>query len=323
MLFDEKIGVIVVGETHLSVQQADEIQEALGQRMDIYHSPDPENPSTRGIAIVLNREITNTKAIKVWYLIPGRAILAVLPWHGRHTITVLGVYAPAESPKENKKFWDNLHDLWMTTDLPVPDTLLGDMNLTEEPIDRLPHRRDDDAATAALARLKRLWTLKDGWRAVNPDTKEYTYTSGRQTHSRLDRIMVSPTLFKQCSGWEISDAAGGLTDHKLVSVGIKAPGAPYIGKGHYTIPLFLLCDKEFMDFTVTRGEELARKFDTLVTDAAEIQNGFKAFKDEIREFAKKRAKLANRNRTQMKAHQPRQKSHQQLNLRRYSERLTL
>ncbi|KAJ7157688.1 hypothetical protein C8R43DRAFT_883251, partial [Mycena crocata] len=106
LMFDEKIGMMVVGETHLSTQQALKIQEdgCLGRRMEIFHSPNPENPSTRGIAIVLNREITNTKGVKVHYLIPGRAILAVLPWHGRLTHTVLGVYAPAESMEENEAF---------------------------------------------------------------------------------------------------------------------------------------------------------------------------------------------------------------------------
>ncbi|KAJ7720260.1 hypothetical protein B0H16DRAFT_1216725, partial [Mycena metata] len=129
LLFDEKIGVMIVGETHLSADQADKIQKVLGKRMDIYNSTNPENPSTRGIALVLNREITNTKGVKIWYLKPGRAILAMLPWHGKLTKTILGVYAPAESMEENEKFWDELTEMWMTTDLPVPDFLLGDTNI--------------------------------------------------------------------------------------------------------------------------------------------------------------------------------------------------
>ncbi|KAJ7933980.1 hypothetical protein B0H13DRAFT_1510537, partial [Mycena leptocephala] len=131
LMFDEKIGILVVGETHLSAQQAEEIQEDshLGRRMDIYHSSNPENPSTRGIAIVLNHELTNTCGVKTHYLIPGRAILSVIPWHGQRTHTVLGIYAPAESMAENKKFWDDLYDLWMTLDLPVPDSMAGDTNI--------------------------------------------------------------------------------------------------------------------------------------------------------------------------------------------------
>ncbi|KAJ7018169.1 hypothetical protein C8F04DRAFT_1329314 [Mycena alexandri] len=151
LMFEEKIGALVVGETHLSAAQADEIQTVLGKRLDIYNSPNPDNPSTRGITLVLNREITNTKGVKIWYLKPGRAILAVLPWHGQLTHTVLGVYAPAESMEENEAFWNELCEMWLTTDLPVPDSLVGDTNLVEGPIDRLPHRPDSATAVAAPA----------------------------------------------------------------------------------------------------------------------------------------------------------------------------
>ncbi|KAJ7139965.1 hypothetical protein C8R43DRAFT_1089253 [Mycena crocata] len=260
--------------------------------MEIFHSPNPENPSTRGVAIVLNREITNTKDVKVHYLIPGRAILAVLPWHGKLTHTVLGVYAPAESMEDNEAFWDELSNLWMTIDLPAPDSLAGDTNIVEEPIDRLPHRRDGEKATAALARFKRLVGLQDGYRKINPDTKAYTYTSTRLTLSRLDRIYVPEDQMKNYRNWAISDAAGGLSDHKLVSVELIAPGSPYIGKGRYTIPLFLLRDKEFMTYTVQEGCALESKITGESENKSTIQLGFKDFKDKITDFARKRAKVA-------------------------------
>ncbi|KAJ7740845.1 hypothetical protein B0H16DRAFT_1228857, partial [Mycena metata] len=224
-------------------------------------------------------------------LIPGRAVLAVIPWHGRRTLTVLGVYAPAESMKENKKFWDDLCDLWMTTDLPVPDAMGGDTNIVEDPIDRLPHRPDNGAATAALARFKRLLGLQDGWRTVNPDTKAYTYCSGHDTFSRIDHVYVSPALFKNCRDWEISDAAGGLTDHRMVSVQLKVPGAPYIGKGRYTIPIFLLRDKKFLEHTIKLGLEIEAEMDNTPDDANRIQTCFASFKESIRDYARVRAKI--------------------------------
>ncbi|KAJ7016063.1 Endonuclease/exonuclease/phosphatase [Mycena alexandri] len=293
-MYDEKIGICIVGETHLSAAQACEIQNdhILGRRLDVYHSPNPENPSTRGLAIVLNREITNTVGVKVYYLIPGRAVLAVIPWHGKRTHTVLGVYAPAESMQENKKFWDDMCDLWLTTDLPVPDSMGGDTNIVEDPIDRLPHRPDNAAATAALARFKRLLGLQDGWRTVNPDSKEYTYCSARDTFSRIDRVYVSPTLFKYCREWEISDAAGGLTDHRMVSVQFKAPGAPFIGKGRYTIPIFLLRDRKFLEHTIKLGSEIEAEINNAPNDANKIQTCFASFKESIRDYARVRAKIA-------------------------------
>ncbi|KAJ7019145.1 hypothetical protein C8F04DRAFT_976105, partial [Mycena alexandri] len=78
LMFDEKVGMMVVGETHLSAEQAVEIQEShIGRRMEIFNSPFPDGPSTKGVAIVLNRELTNTTGVKIHYIKPGRAILAV------------------------------------------------------------------------------------------------------------------------------------------------------------------------------------------------------------------------------------------------------
>jgi exonuclease III len=258
LMHDNKTGVLIVGETHLSAEQAVEIQEShLARRMDIYNFPFPDDPSTKGIAIVLNRELTNTEGVQIHYLIPGRAILAVLPWHGKHKITVLGVYAPAGSMEANKASWEELHNLWMTEDLPVPDWVGGDTNIVEEPIDRLPHRADAPGATAALAKFKRLLNLKDGWRAINPDTKAYTYISTRQegTMSRIDRIYTTPELFARSRKWSIDDTTGKLTDHRMVSVQISAPGSPFIGDGIYTIPAFLMHDQKFLDFVIEIGQK--------------------------------------------------------------------
>ncbi|KAJ7688792.1 hypothetical protein B0H16DRAFT_1753004 [Mycena metata] len=107
---------------------------------------------------------------------------------------VLAVYAPAGSPAENKAFWEELHRLWMTEDLPVPDVMLGDMNIVEDTIDRLPHRADDASAAHALADLKRILEIKDGWRMTYPDTKQYTFSRGTGSHSRIDRIYLTDTV---------------------------------------------------------------------------------------------------------------------------------
>ncbi|KAJ7220662.1 hypothetical protein GGX14DRAFT_354309, partial [Mycena pura] len=130
MLWDNSIGIMVLTETHLNAGQANEINESfMKDRVKIFNSPFPDNPAAKGIAIVLNPQKTNIKGVGIHYLIPGKAVLAVLPWHGKKTLTVLGVYAPTESPRENREFWDTLSNLWMTTDLPVPDIMVGDFNL--------------------------------------------------------------------------------------------------------------------------------------------------------------------------------------------------
>ncbi|KAJ6545700.1 hypothetical protein B0H19DRAFT_1267083 [Mycena capillaripes] len=110
--------------------------------------------------------------------------------------------------------------------------------------------------------------------------------------SRIDRILVSPKLMKNCHKWEISAAAGKLTDHRLVSVCISAPGAPYIGKGRWAMPLFLLYDKEFMGYAIEEACKLEDSMEDTRTEESNTQTRFKAFKDAVLKFAKKRAKTA-------------------------------
>ncbi|KAJ6527895.1 hypothetical protein DFH09DRAFT_1094693 [Mycena vulgaris] len=145
----------------------------------------------------------------------------VEPVVGRHANLSCpsGLY-PHDSAVENKAFWDTITDIWLKEDLPVPDSVLGDLNVLEESIDRFPHRLDEDGATEALSRFKRLLELKDGWRATNPDLKAYTYTYPTRSHSRIDCILVSPSLFKSCRNWDVAVK----TDHRMASVNICAPG---------------------------------------------------------------------------------------------------
>ncbi|KAJ7167390.1 Endonuclease/exonuclease/phosphatase [Mycena crocata] len=292
MLYDEKIGIMAVSETHLSAAQQAEIEEdvVLGKRMKIYGSIDVEHPNSKGVAIVLNHDITNTVGVKVRRLIPGRAILATIPWHGKRTLTVLAIYAPADSMAENKLFWEKLYTLWMTEPgLPVPDIMLGDTNIVEDAADRFPHREDDAGAREALARFKQLIELKDGWRMTHPDGKAYTYShTNGESHSRIDRVYVPHDLFKNCREWVIKDTPGNLSDHRLVSVDIHAPGAPYVGPGRYAIPLFILKDKKFIEFAVSEGAKLLEPMDAGSDE--NIQERYKKYKDRLREFARGRAK---------------------------------
>jgi exonuclease III len=202
MMREQKLGILIVTETHMSSAQALEIEGSFMSRyLKLFNYEYPDNPAAKGVAIVLNREITNTEGVKIHYLIPGKAILAVVPWHGTRTMTILGLYAPTESDEEKTNYWNALCDLWLTTDLPVPDAVGGDFNVVPDAIDRLPHRADSDAVVAAYLRFTRLLEMKDGWRQLNPDLKAYTHVSTRGTLSRIDKILVLPTLMKNCRHW--------------------------------------------------------------------------------------------------------------------------
>ncbi|KAF7351516.1 Reverse transcriptase domain-containing protein [Mycena sanguinolenta] len=266
MMGEKRIGVLIVSETHMSAEQTVQIQDSfIGKRLHIINSEFPDKPSTKGVAIVLNKDHTNIEGVKVHYLIPGRAILAVLPWHGTHTLTVLGIYAPVDSDEEKIKFWNELTELWMTTNLPVPDATGGDLNLVPDAIDRQPHKTDKDEVIAAYLRFTRTLGLIDGWH----------------------KILVSPALMKQCQHWEIEDV-GTIADHRMVSVMITAPGAPYIGKGRWAMPQFLAEDNGFMRDASRALYDLEKQMDRERTQEENAQTKFKAFKDQQLAAARRR-----------------------------------
>ncbi|KAJ7072445.1 Endonuclease/exonuclease/phosphatase, partial [Mycena amicta] len=297
MLFDEKIGVIVVSETHLSTERADEIQEShMKKRMKIFNSPDPENPTgAKGVAVVLNRELTNIEGVRVKYLIPGRAILVSIPWHKKASITILAIYAPAESAREKEEFWNELTEMWIDpeNDMPAIDWLGGDINLVLNQMDRLPQKEDDTGAVAALTRFLHIVNLIDGWREANPHAKEYTFTSTATppTHARLDRLYVPKNHFKRYRGWSIDNAGGHLSDHRMVSVTLTTPGSPYIGKGRYTIPLQILHDREFRDYAIHKGAKLEAALEEERMEERNPQTLFHNYKRDVLDCARERAKV--------------------------------
>ncbi|KAF7321221.1 hypothetical protein HMN09_00211100 [Mycena chlorophos] len=294
MIFEEKIGILVVNETHMSPSQVEEINDShMKKRLKIFHSSYPDNTAAKGIALVLNREITNDKGVKFWPLIPGKAFLAQVPWYKKRTTTILGVYAPTESEQHKRDFWNELSEIFLTSerDLPAPDILAGDFNIVESELDRLPSNADDGTTISALRRLTTILGLEDGWRRVNEGVKAFTFVRG-ESQARLDRIYVPSETFKQYRGWEISDAGGQLSDHKPVYVTLTAPGAPYVGKGRFTIPLHILRDKKFTQFALRRGAQLSDELRALEnrTEDRNPQTLYAGFKEDIVNFARDRAK---------------------------------
>jgi hypothetical protein len=72
---EKRIGVLATQETHLNDVHINRIHNLFDKRIKIYHSIDPNQPNAKGVAIVLNKEITNTTNVVVSEIIPGRALL--------------------------------------------------------------------------------------------------------------------------------------------------------------------------------------------------------------------------------------------------------
>ncbi|EED81144.1 predicted protein [Postia placenta Mad-698-R] len=233
-----------------------------------------------------------TRGIEEQEIIPGRAILLTLPWHNDKVVTILNIYAP-NNPKDNTDSWRSLKTTWEETSPPKPNLLLGDFNLVKDALDRLLSHRDNKDAITMLQDFCKSINLTDGWCTTYPTDRRYSLLhkqSGSQSH--IDRIYATPQVNETALSWDIMDSLVN-TDHKMVTTTIIDQETPYIGKGRWTMPLFLLGCHSFIDEITEKGIELEqniKKCEHSRTNETNLQTLFKAFKNEIMQIAKVKAR---------------------------------
>lgn len=113
---EHRIGVLAIQEAHLTHDHVNHLNTLFGKRLQIFFSQGP-NENAQGVAIVINKELTNTKGIKQQEIVPGRAMLITIPWHTTLTLTILNIYAP-NVHSENQSFWETLERKWEELNLP-------------------------------------------------------------------------------------------------------------------------------------------------------------------------------------------------------------
>lgn len=158
LMRDKKIGILVVQESHLNEERKTNIESLFGKRLRVFYTADPTNPTGKGgVAIVLNRDLTNTENVLVKEIVPGRALMISTNWHRDKKLNILGIYAPNVTQGDgeaNRAFWKNLDDFFKVNPQVKIDVMAGDMNVVEDEINRLPMRSDPEDATEALDNLK-------------------------------------------------------------------------------------------------------------------------------------------------------------------------
>ncbi|KAJ3979084.1 Endonuclease/exonuclease/phosphatase [Lentinula detonsa] len=262
---DKRIGIFALQETHLTNNRIEALNEHYKRRIRVFGTPDPINPTGRGgVAIVLNQELITPERVECYNVIPGKALMLSLTTKG-DKITILAVYAPnvsGSSGSENADFWGNIKT-WIEGNprLPKPDILLGDCNVVETGlIDRLPAHDDPEEATNMLDNLKQFLGLKDGWRTTFPDSKAFTFlqdSSGSQ--SRLDRIYVTEKILESAKEWKIETTGVPHADHNMVSVLVSNESNPWMGRGRWRIPDYVVKDKDLMNFAYEKEKEAQNK----------------------------------------------------------------
>ncbi|KAJ7359068.1 hypothetical protein DFH08DRAFT_800947 [Mycena albidolilacea] len=105
-----KVGVMIVGEAHLNDECHRDIENLFGRSLKVEFTPDPTAPTSRaGLAFVLNKTLMKTDNIVTRTVIPGRAMILEVEWHGKDPLSILGVYAP-NAPHQNAQFWRDIKE---------------------------------------------------------------------------------------------------------------------------------------------------------------------------------------------------------------------
>ncbi|PPR04574.1 hypothetical protein CVT24_012027 [Panaeolus cyanescens] len=267
---EDKLDILAIQETHITNQKIIELHTRY-PRLHIINSSDEERPNARGVAIILNKHRTRWRESNTTEIIPGQAITMTLPWKQNESLNILAIYAP-NSDGEQTKFWGNLYAKYQENPhLPRPDIMLGDFNLVEDAMDRNPPHRDPEPVVNIFQNFKLEHNLQDAWRNEYPDDLEFTYmqfqNTTRKSQSRLDRIYVKGDIMGMCYDWH-NKHSGIRSDHKLISMKLEDPLAPYIGKGRWAMPHFVIQNKSLMN----EIKEIGRKYLTEMKTTVSTRN---------------------------------------------------
>ncbi|KZV77683.1 DNase I-like protein [Peniophora sp. CONT] len=224
LMREKRIGVLALQETHLTADQAESLSGQY-RRLRFFVSPTPE-------PFVLNKDVVDASDDNVTFevIVPGRAATLAIGWHATRRVSILNIYAPANSPVAKRAFFSDLYDSWPDSERWAPDVMLGDFNLVESSIDRFPPHLDDAAATTALSRLVTLFRLHDGYRRTYPTTPTFTFertSDGILTTARLDRAYVSDDILSTAHSWSVAESPIP-SDHKLISFTLVDEKLPFI-----------------------------------------------------------------------------------------------
>ena len=290
---EHKIAILALQETHLDGALLQDIDTCFGKRLKVLNSQNPTNPrATAGVAFVINKTLIAPKEILVYELIKGRALALKIKWRENEEAVLINVYAP-NNRNEHKDFWKTLDTKRRSHSVRRPDFLMGDFNVTEDPIDRAPARSDDLNAIEALRNLRHSLDLQDTWRHAFPYDRNFTYRAncnGQQIKSRLDRIYTSSAAAKHTFGWKTCQTAVP-TDHWMVMTKYAPADAPFIGKGRWTWQITSLEDRKLIKNVIERGMTLLNDLEKLkqentCREKANAQTLWTSFKEDIREIAK-------------------------------------
>jgi len=178
-----KIVILAIQESHLDHKLLENVKTCFGKRLMILNSQMPNNLcASRGVAFIINKSLITPIEISSHTLIEGRALALKIKWHKKEDSLLINVYAPTNK-NIHLDFWSDLENTRTCSRLRKPDFLLGDFNLTKDPIDRAPAHHDNLRAIKSLRNLRHKLNLQDTWRHTHPHDRQYTYRTNNNGES--------------------------------------------------------------------------------------------------------------------------------------------
>jgi hypothetical protein len=163
--------------------------------------------------------------------------------------------------------WKELWEKWAEDScLPFPAVALGDWNFVEDPMDR--YSGAIETVPESFKRLKHLFRLLD---VQHFQTQENIHVSNTEqisslelhgSHSRLDRIKVINQHFTRFGGWEVKHCPV-KSDHRLVLTQLTSRSDERPGHGRWSMPLYLLKTRKFMNQVHTLASQLLKDLEHL------------------------------------------------------------
>ncbi len=168
-MYQCKIAILALQETHLDLDRTERIRECFNKNLEIITSEDLNDPTGQtGVVFVINKMLLDPRELSTHKLHPGRALMLKIKWLEACETTLLNVYVPTNRAKQ-EPFWNEVDTARRGKRLTHPEIVLGDFNVTEDKIDRVPAHTDNKTAAEALRNIRQSWEIQDVWRHAHPN----------------------------------------------------------------------------------------------------------------------------------------------------------
>ena len=239
----ESFDFVSLQETHiLNINILNEIKTQWSGPMHI----SPGTGRGKGLITLFNKKYLDNEVEEVF---KTDRILASSFSLDSEKILIINIYAPCENA-DKSMFFDSLStvlDTNLKELLQGHIILLGDLNISKEPVDVISGLQHSDTIRRSLNTFINKLSLVDAWRIVNPEEKSFTWCKSCRrppvgwcnSARRLDYIFVSESLVPCIKSSLIHNF--GFSDHRAVVLNLEFSSFKF-GRGLFKLNAELLKD---------------------------------------------------------------------------------